>query len=72
MASAMRGVDSNDDYGEIPQNGTFHRRAESLSCDAGGRKALSVLFDQNRRVYVRTNEDGPILIGLSVHLSKGA
>ena len=58
MASAMRGVDSSDDYGEVPQNDTFHRRVEGLSCDAGGgRKALSAVFDQNRRVFVRTNED---------------
>ena len=68
----MRCVDSSDDYGEVPQNATFHRRVEGLSCDAGGRKALSAVFDQNRRVFVRTNEDGPILIGLSCHLSKGA
>ena len=68
----MRGVDSSDDYGEVPQNGIFHRRVEGLSCDAGGRKALSTVLDLNRRVFVRTNEDGPILIGLSCHLSKCA
>eukprot|EP00966_Prymnesium_polylepis_P096131 2227732-Prymnesium_polylepis.1 len=72
MASEMRGVDSVDDYGEVPQNGIFHRRVEGLSRDAGGRKALSAVFDQNRRVFVRTNEGGPILIVLSCHLSKGA
>ena len=68
----MRGVDSDDDYGEMPQNGTFHRRVEGLACDAGGRKALSTTFDMNRRVFVKTNEEGPILVALSCHLSKGA
>ena len=72
MASPMRGVDSDDDYGEMPQNGTFHRRVEGFACDAGGRKALSTTFDMNRRVFVKTNEEGPILVALSCHLSKGA
>ena len=68
----MRGIGSDDDYGEMPQNGTFHRRVEGLACDAGGRKALSTTFDMNRRVFVKTNEEGPILVALSGHLSKGA
>ena len=58
--------------GEVPQNGNFLRRVEGLSCGAGGRNTSSAVFNQNQRVLVRTDEDGPFLVGLACLLSKGA